>query len=294
MAEAADIRACRAVIQRHARSFSFASRFLAPRLRDDVAVVYAYYRQLDDLVDDTPAGVSPMEVAVRLDRWERWVCGGMPADDGADPVRRALPDVVARRELPVEELALVIRGQRTDLRHRRPETMADVERYAHDVAGSVGIVMATLLGAGDPRAHVHAANLGTAMQLTNICRDVAEDLDRDRIYLPREVCAAVGCDDVMLRRRAATREVRAAVRTVAERAEMLYADGLAGLDYLPLENRFPIAVAARAYGAILERLAARDHDVFSGRVALRGRQRWALAARLYAARARQRRGVARV
>ncbi|GAC1339425.1 MAG: phytoene/squalene synthase family protein [Candidatus Dormibacteria bacterium] len=290
MVAAADLRECRRIIRRHARSFSFAARFLPRDVRDDVAVVYAYYRTVDDLVDETSAGLTRAEVETHLDGWDRWLAAGTPASD-LDAVHRALPAVVERRGLDTEELRVVIRGQRSDLVHRRPATLAELEAYAYDVAGSVGVVMARLLGAEDPRARRHAADLGTAMQLTNICRDVDEDLARGRVYLPVDICAAAHCDDRALSDRSASPEVRAAVRTLAHRARYLYAQGLAGLDLLPPSTRFPIAVAARAYGGILDRLAQRDYDVFSGRVGLRSRHRWALAARLYAHRARGRRAA---
>jgi 15-cis-phytoene synthase len=281
----ADLRSCRAIIRAHARSFSFAALFLPGGVRDDVAVVYAFYRLLDDLVDVPPAGVSGEGVRGILDDWDAWLAAGVPAD-GSHPVRRALPEVVERRRLHVDDLRIVIRGLRADLDHRRPATMHQLEGYCFDVAGSVGLVMADLLGARDPAAaRAAAAALGSAMQLTNVCRDVDEDLDRGRVYLPLDVCRATGCDDAALRDRRATAGVRAAVAAVSHRAAELYAQGVAGLPLLPREARFPIAVAARSYAAILDRLAARGHDVFAGRVSTTRRDRWALAARLAAARA---------
>ena len=282
-----DLRRCRAVIRAHARSFSFAALFLPAGVRDDVAVVYAFYRLLDDLVDVPPPGVSGEDVRHVLDAWEAWLAAGAPAD-GSHPVRRALPEVVERRGLHLDDLRIVIRGLRADLDHRRPESMRQLEDYCFDVAGSVGLVMADLLGARDAVvARRAAAALGSAMQLTNVCRDVAEDLDRGRVYLPLDVCAATGCDDDALRDRRATPGVRAAVAAVSGRAAELYAQGVAGLPLLPREARFPIAVAARSYAAILDRLAARGHDVFAGRVTTTRRDRWALAAHLAAGRARR-------
>lgn len=290
MTSRADLRACRRVIRVHARSFSFASAFLRREVRNDVAVVYAYYRLLDDLVDDTPPPMGPAEVAAALDAWDRWLerppGPGSPVPGyGGEAIPRALAEVVERRRLDRDELRIVIRGVRSDLRHVRPATMAEVESYSFDVAGSVGLVMARLLGAPMPEAAPAASALGTAMQLTNICRDVDEDLRRGRIYLPLDVCARAGCDDAALRRREATPGVRAAVSEVADRARRLYAEGVAGLGLLPREARFPIAVAARAYATILDRLSRRDHDVFAGRVAVPGRTRWVMAARLAAGRA---------
>ncbi|MFN2452214.1 MAG: phytoene/squalene synthase family protein [Candidatus Dormibacteria bacterium] len=290
MVAATDLSECRRVIRRHARSFAFAARFLPRDVRDDVAVVYAYYRVVDDLVDENTGALSRAEIEAQLTAWDSWLAAGTPRCD-SDAVHRALPEVIVRRALDRDALRRVIAGQRADLVHRRPATLAELEEYSYDVAGSVGVVMASLLGATDPRARAHAADLGCAMQLTNICRDVDEDLARGRVYLPVDVCAAAQCDDRALGERSASPEVRAAVRALAFRATELYSRGLDGLDYLPAATRFPIAVAARAYGGILDRLAQRDYDVFSGRVALRGRHRWALAARLYAGRARHRRAI---
>ncbi|MFN2568575.1 MAG: phytoene/squalene synthase family protein [Candidatus Dormibacteria bacterium] len=285
MPSRSDLRACRGVIRVHARSFSFASLFLPRDVRADVAVVYAYYRMLDDLVDDPPVGMGPSAVRGVLDDWDAWLATSGPVGTTDEPVRRALPEVIDRRSLDRDELRIVIRGLRRDLEHVRPATMAEVEGYSFEVAGSVGLVMGRLLGAPMPLAAKPAAALGTAMQLTNICRDVDEDLRRGRIYLPLDVCASAGCDDGSLRARQATPGVRAAVGLVAARAHQLYTEGTAGLGLLPAGSRFPIAVAARAYATILDRLARREHDVFAGRVAMSGRARWAMAARLAAARA---------
>jgi 15-cis-phytoene synthase len=280
-----DLRRCRAVIRAHARSFSFAALFLPAGVRDDVAVVYAFYRFLDDLVDAPPPGVSGDRVRDLVGGWDAWLAAGAPVEE-SHPVRRALPEVVERRGLRLDDLRIVTRGLRADLDHHRPETMRQLEGYCFDVAGSVGLVMADLLGARNPvEARRAAAALGSAMQLTNVCRDVSEDLDRGRVYLPLDVCAAAGCDDRALRDRRATPGVRAAVAAVSRRAAELYAQGVAGLPLLPREARFPIAVAARSYAAILDRLAARGHDVFAGRVSTTRRDRWALAARLAAGQA---------
>ncbi|MEA2616582.1 MAG: 15-cis-phytoene synthase [Chloroflexota bacterium] len=279
-----DLRSCRRIIRVHARSFSFAALFLPGQVREDVAVVYAYYRMLDDLVDEPPEGMGRERVRAVLDDWDAWLAAGLPAD-GSHPVRRILPEVVERRRLHAGDLRIVIRGLRSDLDHRRPATMAELEGYCFDVAGSVGLVMAGLLGARDPEAaRDAAAALGSAMQLTNVCRDVDEDLRRGRVYLPTDVCALAGCDDSALLDRRATPGVRLAVAVVARRAAELYARGMTGLPLLPREARFPIAVAARTYAAILDRLAARRHDVFAGRVSTTRRHKWALAARLAAAR----------
>jgi phytoene synthase len=280
-----DLRSCRRIIRVHARSFAFAALFLPGRVREDVAVVYAYYRMLDDLVDEPPPQMGRERVRAVLDDWDAWLAAGLPAD-GSHPVRRILPEVVERRQLHPGDLRIVIRGLRSDIDHRRPATMAELEGYCFDVAGSVGLVMAGLLGARDPEAaRDAAAALGSAMQLTNVCRDVDEDLRRGRVYLPIDVCALTGCDDAALLDRRATPGVRLAVAVVARRAAELYARGVTGLPLLPREARFPIAVAARTYAAILDRLAARGHDVFAGRVSTTRRHKWALAARLAAARA---------
>ena len=279
-----DLRACRTIIRAHARSFSFAARFLPAPTRDDVAVVYAYYRWLDDLVDLSPAGMGRVELLAALDDWDAWLVAGAPAD-GPHPVRRALPAVIERRGLRVEDLRIVISGLRADVVHLRPATMAQLEEYCFAVAGSVGLVMADLLGAADSgRARPAAAALGSAMQLTNVCRDVDEDLARGRIYLPLEVCRRTGCDDAALEQRRATPGVRAAVAAVAARARALYEEGTAGVGLLPAETRLTVAVAARAYAGILDRLAARDHDVFAGRVSTTRWARWAMAAQLAAGR----------
>lgn len=249
-----------------------------------MAVVYSYFRHLDDLVDEPAGSLSSAEAHSVLDDWDAWLAIGAPRQE-SDPIRRSLPHVISRRGLDPNALRIVISGLHGDLDHRRPRSMADLERYCFQVAGSVGLVMAELLGAPMPASEAPAAAMGSAMQLTNICRDVDEDLRRGRIYLPTDLCLLAGCDDVSLQAREATRALRAAVATVADRARELYAEGMAGLGLLPPGTRFPISIAARAYATILDRLAARGYDVFAGRVSVPAGSRWAMAVRMAASRA---------
>src|SRR5215207_8189267 len=174
-----------ALMRARARSFSLAARLLPPRARHATAVLYAFYRTLDDLVDEPPPAWTTDRVAVELDRWEVWLRSGLPTD-GPSPLCGEIGAVVRGYDVPLAPLLEMIDGQRADLFHQPPADFGALERYCQQVASSVGEAMCHVLGARAPEAIAAARALGVAMQLTNILRDVGEDLAAGRLYLPAD------------------------------------------------------------------------------------------------------------
>ena len=175
----------RTTTNRVARTFSLACRLLPRGVRDDVYLLYLVFRTLDDLVDEGRPDASDRVGAV-----EAWAAGE-PAD--RRPRRAILDDLAARHDLPREALLDFCAGMREDLDGADYDTEADVDRYCYRVAGTVGLVMASVLG--DPRldrARPAAAALGMAMQRTNILRDIDEDAANGRVYFARETIARFG------------------------------------------------------------------------------------------------------
>ncbi len=269
---------CARIITGRARSFSFAARFLPRAVREDVYALYAFCRTVDDLADLPGSGVSPSIVRSRLDTWYAWLRMGAPPDD--HPVRYALAHTVRRHNLPLQPLTELVCCLRDDIEARHLANAAALDYYCYGAAGTVGIAMATLLGAGDKRALAPARDLGIAMQLTNILRDVAEDLGRGRIYLAAEDMARYGYERIDLERGVVDDRFRELMRHYIGQARQYYVEGLSGLVYLPRESRFPIALAAHSYAAILTGIERADFDVFSRRVHATRRERLGLAARL--------------
>jgi phytoene synthase len=266
------------VTRQRARSFYLASLFLPRRVRRDVHVMYAYYRTIDDLVDEPPAGWSRAQIERELDRWESAIRRERPADI---PLQAEIVRLMDLYGVPDHYLTMVIDGARLDLTHSPMETMEDVIRYSLLVAGSVGLVMAHVLGATDEGALDAARNLGIAMQLTNILRDVAEDLNLGRLYLPSETLFACGCSPDILRQRRLTPELQRVLCEVATEARARYGAASSGIVTLPSDVRFSISLAATLYARILDKLERQNYDVFAGRAHLSAVEKWALAMPIY-------------
>lgn len=246
-------------LRRNGRTFWLASHFLPSERRDDAAVTYAFCRLVDDISDEAEEGTPPQEIERRLDALRRELRGDAPPR----PLVAAFRDVIDRRSIPMSAAMELIAGCRQDAGVVRLETQADVLRYSYRVAGTVGLMMCGVLGVRDPeRAMRHAIDLGIAMQLTNISRDVHADAQMDRIYLP----GLDGAGDVSRRASAILdaqpEAVAARTSALLALAESYYASGIAGLRYIPRRSRVAIAVAALTYRAIGHRVRARRfaHD----------------------------------
>jgi len=257
----------RDVIRKHSKSFALASLLLGPELRDAASGLYAYCRRADDAVDLVAPELAPRrveELATELDD----VYAGRRLDD---PVLVEFQRLVFERQIPREYPEALLEGFQLDAAGARYATSQDLYRYCWCVAGSVGAMMCHVLGVRRQRALIHGAHLGMAMQLTNICRDVAEDFERGRVYLPAELAPGVvprGAGARLSRREAAA--CRGAVRQLLSEAELFYASGDAGLPYLSPRARLAVATARNVYSAIGHRILARDADVLAGRAFVPG------------------------
>jgi len=247
---AASYATCWALMRQKARTFAFAAWLLPADLRRDAAALYAFCRTIDDLVDERPVDRPVAAVRRELAAWRAWLTDPQP--DGT-PVRTALADLLRRRDLPRTPLFELIDGCESDLERTSMPDEAALARYCYAVAGTVGVAMAALLGAPLTEACQAAGVLGTAMQRTNILRDIGEDAFQVR---REEVLAC--------RLTPALRAVLAAQVAVARQE---YASGLAGVRLLPRNARLPILVAGRLYERILAKIEQQDFDVFQRRAA---------------------------
>jgi 15-cis-phytoene synthase len=271
---------CTGIVKSKARSFYFASRCLPRPIRRPVYALYAFCRTLDDLADIPPAGASTDTILAQLDGWRRWLLAGTPSCSD-DPVKYALAHVARTSELPLPPLLDLLDGLRDDVAPRHLLDATALDRYCYCVAGTVGIVMAHLLGARDASAARHACDLGIAMQLTNVLRDVGEDLTRGRIYLPADDMARHGYRRADLEQGIVDERFVALMRQYIARARSFYASGLAGLELLPRDSQFAIGLAAHTYAAILAKIEHTGFDVLTQRTHTGRRDKLLLATRLY-------------
>lgn len=240
----------RAVLAAHARTFQLASRLLPPANRDAAAVLYALCRLIDDIADDADDGVPPGVVRSALRCLRAELTGSQPPR----PLVAAWLEVAARTGAPLQPLLDLIEGVLSDVGPVRLPDDDALLVYCYRVAGTVGLLMSPLLGVTHPEAAAPARDLGIAMQLTNICRDVAEDLGRDRVYLPERRLQAAGASQELLLGGRGRAAVAVVVAELLELAEAHYDRGLAGTRHIPLRSRLAIRVAAVVYRAIGRRL----------------------------------------
>jgi phytoene synthase len=250
---------CRSILAGRSLSFRLAAGLLPRRRRDDAAVLYAWCRRCDDAVDERPAAEHEAALAALHEEVSLVYAGGTPEH----PVGRAFAEVVRRYGIPPAHPLALLEGMTMDARGVRYRTLDELRLYAFRVAGVVGLMMAPVLGLRQAAALRHAADLGMAMQLTNICRDVREDWERGRVYIPDELLGGPlqSLDDPA---------VPAAVRRLLAEADRLYRSGDRGLACLPWRCALAIGAARRIYHAIGTALARRGHDVLAGRAVVSG------------------------
>ncbi len=265
---------CRLLNATHGRTYFLATRLLSPDRRPAVHALYGFARWVDDLVDEPGPRSTPATVKAAIDQADRALSAGFRDGDADEPVVSALVHTAERYDIDRTLFTAFLASMRMDLDVRDYATRADLERYTYGSARVIGLQMLPVLGAvTDPAAAApSAAALGEAFQLTNVLRDVAEDLDRDRVYLPADELAAASVDRERLLwcrdRGAADAAVRRAIADQVAVTRTIYREAAAGIAMLRPESRPCIATAFALYGGILDRIEAMDHDVFAGRAAV--------------------------
>lgn len=245
-----------------ARSFYFASRFVPLVKRRAIFALYDYCRYADNLVDlrgDRPATEVRRQLA-QLGATVRALHAGAEAEH---PRWLALGDTLRRHAVPLQPLLELLDGVATDLGPVEMRTFAELERYSYQVAGVVGLMLGPVLGAERRGFDAHGVQLGIAMQLTNVLRDVGEDLVEGRVYLPADELAAFGLDRAALERRVVTPAFRRFMAFQIRRARQHFAAGDAVVDLFPQDgSRMTVRLMQRTYAGILDAIERQDYDVF--------------------------------
>lgn len=269
--------ACRAIARDEARNFYYGFILLPPVRRAGIYAAYAFSRRADDSVDGGGSmGARLAAVADRRDELDACYAGEPPPGDA---VLVALADTVRRFGVPRGHLDDLLDGVAMDLTLRRYPDFPALKEYCDRVAGAVGLVSLHVFGFRDPAAPGHAADLGVAMQIVNIMRDVAEDAGRDRIYLPADEMAGHGVSEADIVEGVATPQFEALMRAQAARARDYFARGERLLPLLDVRARMCVSMLSGLYREILDTIEARDYDVFRGRVSLSTPQKLALMGR---------------
>jgi 15-cis-phytoene synthase len=258
-------RHCRRIHRRHDPTYYWATRRLPADVRPAVHAVYAFVRTMDEIVDGPRRPPDPDARRAALDRWERMLGDALRGTGGdAHPVVAALADAGRRHRLPLGELRLYFDSMRKDAGPVRVQTWAELERYMQGSAGSVGRILAALLDVPGERRE-EFASLALAFQLTNFVRDVREDWDLDRVYLPAEDLRHFGVSVDQIGRRELTPGFRCLVALEVERARSLFRASAPAADAVAPGVRRGMRLARSVYLGVLDRTERLDFDVLRRR-----------------------------
>ena len=255
---------CREKVSSSGSSFYFAFQFLPARERDGITALYAFCREVDDVVDQVrDPGVARMKL-----EWWRGEVERMFAGTPQHPVTRALADVRTYARLEKRWFDEIIDGMAMDLDHDGFETFDDLLLYCWRAAGVVGLLSATIFGYDDPDTEEYAQHLGTAFQLTNIIRDVAEDAQRGRVYLAREDLRRHGVEADDLTAATTSPALAAALAEYGTRARQYYDRAFAALPASDRYRQRSGVMMATIYSRLLARIDRRGYRVLERRIAL--------------------------
>jgi len=253
-------RYCEDLTRFHSRTFFLASGLLPLQKRRATRALYAFCRITDNLVDDCPPGVNPLDL---LTAWRSQIAD--PHASAYNPVALAWADARSRFHIPPGYAEQLIDGVARDVKQKRYATFSDLAEYSYGVASTVGLMAMHIIGFRTEDAVPYAVKLGVALQMTNILRDVAEDWRAGRVYLPQDELAQFGLTDADVGSGINDERWQAFMRFQIDRNRQLYADSRPGIAMLSADGRFAIAAAAELYRAILDTIEARQMNVFAGR-----------------------------
>jgi phytoene synthase len=263
-----DMRACRDLLRQGSHSFYAASLLIPGEYRRPITALYAFCRIADDEIDrndDPKRGLESLHA--RLSR----IYADRPYDHAVD---RAFSDLVQRFEIPFVLPAALLEGFDWDVRGRHYETLSDVYAYSARVAGTVGAMMAMIMGVRDPQVLSRACDLGVAMQLTNICRDVGEDARNGRLYLPAELLRNCGVEaEAWMRNPIFNEGISQSIEILLEVADRLYLQSEWGISQLPARCRPGIFAARSIYAEIGSEIERRGFDSVSDRAVVDNRRK---------------------
>jgi 15-cis-phytoene synthase len=272
---------CQAITRRAARNFYYAFVTLPKPRRRSIYAAYAFSRLADDIADGDADVASRSAALADLRLSLHTALAGAP--DGA--IMTALADSAKTYDIPESLFNDIIDGVEMDLTKSRYATFDELREYCYRVASAVGLVSIQIFGYTDPQAKAHAVDLGLAMQLTNIMRDVGEDIANDRIYLPQDELARFNVTEEQLRTGKVDANFTALMQFQAQRARSYFASSLALFPLLEPRSRGCATGLHQLYAKLLDRIESRAYDVFSQRVSLPAWQKLRLTFTLWLANA---------
>ena len=256
---------CKRLNALHGKTYYLATLLLPAAKRPPVHALYGFARFADEIVDDLASTLSPQEKADALRKWGDSVLADLGSGKSEDLIGRALVDTVTRYSIPLDYFDAFMTSMEMDLTVTRYKNYQELMTYVYGSAVVIGLEMLPILGYNDPRAIEAATALGTAFQLANFIRDIDEDIDRGRIYMPLDELARFGVSEEMLLRRTMTPEIVEAIKFQIARVRDLQAIAEAGIQYLDPISRPCIRAASELYCGIVDEIEANGYDIFTQR-----------------------------
>jgi phytoene synthase len=256
---------CKRLNSLHGKTYYLATLLLPKNRRPYVHALYGFARYADEIVDDLASTLSPQEKANVLRTWSSGVLADLKAGTSTDHIGRALVDTAKKFDIPHQHFVDFLHSMEMDLTVTEYKTYEDLLEYVYGSAAVIGLEMVPILGYSDQAAFEAAKKLGIAFQLANFIRDVSEDLDRGRVYLPLDELAQFGVDRAMLERRVLTPEIIAALKFQIARVRRLQNEADSGIAYLDKQSRPCIRAASELYCGIVDEVEAIEYDIFNKR-----------------------------
>ncbi|CAB4924946.1 unannotated protein [freshwater metagenome] len=256
---------CKRLNALHGKTYYLATLLLPKSKRPYVHALYGFARYADEIVDDLASELSVDEKALALKTWGDKILGDLKSGSSSDHIGRALIDTVNRFKIPHEYFEAFLHSMTMDLTIQEYESYDDLLEYVYGSAAVIGLEMVPVLGFSDVAAFESAKKLGIAFQLANFIRDVGEDLDRGRIYLPIQELAACGVSREMLEERVLTPQIIEALKFQIARVRALQAEAAPGIALLDATSRPCIEAASSLYCGIVDEVEKIGYDIFNKR-----------------------------
>jgi phytoene synthase len=276
---------CRSITRQHAKTFYMATRFLPNEKQRGIFAIYALCRYIDDMVDEAEdllleKSLAYDDIKHKLDRWKVKLEQTYEGRKHDDAILMAFADVLRRYDIPIDLPFELLDGVSMDLYKNRYQTFDELYDYSYKVASVVGLMTSEVFGYEDDDALDYAIDLGIAMQLTNILRDVGEDLAKNRIYLPADELKEFGISEKDLYSHRMDDNFLALMKFQIQRARHYYSEAEKGISLLNDDSRLPVYLAHYNYSNILGKIEKNDFDVLSQRAYLSATEKFAIIPRL--------------
>ena len=256
---------CKRLNSRHGKTYYLATLLLPKAKRPHVHALYGFARYADEIVDDLSSTLSITEKSTLHKSWGEGVLNDIQRGTSEDQIGRALVDTVTRFNIPIQHFEAFLHSMEMDLAITHYQSYENLLEYVYGSAAVIGLQMVPILGATDHSAYEAAEKLGIAFQLANFIRDISEDLDRGRVYLPQDELAKAGVTPTMLAAKKLTPEIRTALTFQISRVRRLQSEAAAGIKHLDPVSQPCINAASELYCGIVDEIENIDFEIFSHR-----------------------------